>query len=231
MRRELKGPHTVLGGAFLAIGVSLAMTTGASAQQSSTNGGLPAELYDPSGATVEGETSDAGAADVAAADRALPEITQSKLDKAERILGIALPKERLGQMVGALRADIEAQMREEAARRGQELTPEIADRLVAAMEEELNLLYAAMLPQLPAVYAGVFTEAELDTLLTLYSSAEGRAVLEKLTVLSAGLSEVMGPYIAVYRNRLRQRVRQELEAVEAEQEPASPRITPRLGSD
>lgn len=164
--------------------------------------GLPADIYDPTGAAATPTPEEVAA------------LQKRKLAKAEQILSIALPKTRLAEMLGALRPELEKQLRDEAGRRGKDLTPAIADKLVGAMETELNMLYAALFPNLPPVYADAFSEAELDKLLDLYASPEGRSLLAKLDPLALKLAEAMEPYIAIYRNRLRARVKDELEKLD-----------------
>ncbi|MEO1328901.1 MAG: DUF2059 domain-containing protein [Pseudomonadota bacterium] len=169
--------------------------------------GLPAELYDPEGA-IEGADETQGMAEGAAS------APERKLEKAREVLALALPKSRLGEMLTAIRPELEEHLRKEASRRGKTLTPEIADALVTMQAEELNALYEAMAPRLPPLYADTFTEAELDKLLDLYGSPEGRSILAKLDALSLALAETMRPYIAIYRNRLKERVLKRLESVE-----------------
>lgn len=210
------GPSATIGAAF---GIVVAVCGAAPlAAQDATGGGsgFPAELFDPGGDAApifDAPSFDASGGDAAPAAGGDSSAAR-RLEKAERALGLALPKERLAEMLGALRPALERQIRDEAARRGKTLTPEIAARLIGLMREELNLLYARMFPRLPPLYAEALTEPELDRLLELYGSPEGRSMLAKLDGLSLRLADEMQPYIAVYRNRLRERLTSELEALE-----------------
>ncbi len=180
--------------------------------------GFPAELFDPAdGPAAAPRDPDAVSAPRNAAPQsaappsaaASPDPAQTrdrKLRKAEQVLRLALPRDRLAAMLGAFRPELEKQLRDEAGRRGKTLTPEMTDRLVADMEAELGALYAAVFPKLPPLYADAFTEAELDKLLDLYGSPEGRSVLAKLGGLSVKVAAVMRDDIADYRARLRDRV-------------------------
>ena len=71
-------------------------------------------------------------------------------------------------------------------------------------------MYEDMRPELAQLYAQTFSEKELDTLLELYSSEEGIAIMQKLPVLTAGMSQMLTARLPAMQDRVQRRITSEV---------------------
>lgn len=145
---------------------------------------------------------------------AAPAIAQDapKLDKAKQVIEFALPPGKTRELLEGLRPMMEQAMIQEAAIRGQALPEGASERLFTIMSEEMEALMIGLKPKLAPVYAQTLTEPELDTLLRLYESPEGRSILEKLPLITDRLSRVMAADMQTFTLRVQERFAIEMRA-------------------
>jgi hypothetical protein len=128
----------------------------------------------------------AGAASMTSAD---PD--ERRLAKALAIFGHVMPPGRFDAILEAMRPQMEQAMRDEATAIGRSLPGDAAARLFAIMREEMSAMMDRAGERIAPVYAAELTEAELDALLALYGSPEGRSVMAKIPRISAMVAEAM----------------------------------------
>lgn len=167
---------------------ALALVATSAAAPAQQNAGQPAELYDSAGGPN----------------------AERKLAKAAKIFELSLPRRRFAEIMTRLRPMLERTIRAESERAGKKPPESASRRMGEIMTEELNALMSALQPKIIPIYAGAFTEPELDALLTLYSSPEGRSVMQKLPSISGRVAEAMQGDLIVFQNRISKRVAEEI---------------------
>lgn len=132
------------------------------------------------GASVGGSGASAQSGDGARAER---------MAKAAQILEFALPPDRFVSVLGAMAPELERSLAAEAERQGKSLPGDAGARFAVIFEEEAIALTEALRVAVLPLYADALTTAELDALLALYGSREGRSLLEKMPMISAAIAE------------------------------------------
>ncbi|MEO0717552.1 MAG: DUF2059 domain-containing protein [Pseudomonadota bacterium] len=135
-----------------------------------------------------------------------------RLAKAKQVIEFALPPGKTREMLESLRPMMEQAMSQEAALRGQVLPDGASERLFEIMSEEMESMMTGLKPRLAPVYAQTLTEAELDVLISLYESPEGRSILDKLPLITNRLSEVMATDMQTFTLRVQERFAVEMQA-------------------
>ena len=148
---------------------------------------------------------------LASSDRAQAQ-EAPKLAKAKQVIEFALPPGKTAEMLESLRPMMEQAMAQEAALRGQALPAGASDRLFQIMSEEMERMMSGLKPRLAPVYAQTLSEAELDVLITLYESPEGRSILDKLPLITERLSRVMAADMQTFTLRVQERFAIEMQA-------------------
>lgn len=148
-----------------------------------------------------------------AAQMVAPEpLPDERLAKATKIYELTLPRARLDAMRTTLRPLLEAAMREAFARSDRETPEDAAERLQAILDEEFGFLMAGLPGKMAPIYAEVLTDAELDALLRLYESPEGRSVLRKLPGISSRVGATLSDDLAAFQDQILSRIDREIVA-------------------
>ncbi len=150
------------------------------------------------------------AAAAASIDSANP--AERRLAKALAIFGHVMPPGRFDVILEAMRPQMEQAMRDEAAAIGRSLPNDSAARLFSIMQEEMGAMMDRAGERIAPVYAAELTEPELDALLALYGSPEGRSVMAKVPRLGAMVAEAMRDDLTSMNQRVITRMQTEVAA-------------------
>lgn len=156
----------------------------------------------------------------AAASMTSPDPEERRLAKAMAIFGHVMPPGRFDAILEAMRPQMEQAMRDEAAAIGRTLPADAAARLFSIMREEMSATMDRAGERIAPVYAAALTEPELDALLALYGSPEGRSVMAKVPRLSAMVAEAMREDLHSMNQRVVSRMQLDVAAQQGGPSPA-----------
>ena len=158
----------------------------------------------PVGAAVE-----IGAARIGAG-AAQAQSEAAALADADRLLGLIFESGLIQQTLEALNPILIAQVEQAAGAEGVRLDEAARTRLIEIATQETVWMYEDMRPELAQLYAQTFTEKELTILLDLYGSAEGREIMRKLPLLTAGMSPMLTARMPAMQVRVQERIKSEV---------------------
>ncbi|MBX2856607.1 MAG: DUF2059 domain-containing protein [Rhodobacteraceae bacterium] len=156
------------------------------------------------------ETYDPRAAADPSAPTPPPGITSLKLAKADRIYDLTFPRGQIQWMMRSVAPSLVEALKYESARVGAPPPPDLETRVQAIVADEMLGLEEEMRPAIVPIYAVELTEQELDELLKLYSSEEGRSMMAKMQVLSGAVANEMRGVIERFNTRVGDRIETEL---------------------
>lgn len=133
-------------------------------------------------------------------------IDPARVERAERLLELARPEQRLEESISAQGPGMQRAMEAEAAASGRTLPDDAGERMAAIMAEESALLFSAARAVMISIYASELTVEEMDALIALYETPAGASVMRKLPALSASLGRMMQPDILAFSRRLQRRI-------------------------
>ena len=139
-----------------------------------------------------------------------PGVTSLKLAKADRVYDLAFPRGQIQWMMRSVAPSLVEALKYESARIGAPAPPDLDARVQAIVADEMAGLEEEMRPAIVPIYAVELTEPELDELLKLYSSEEGRSMMAKMQVLSGAVANEMRVVIERFNNRVGDRIEAEL---------------------
>lgn len=125
--------------------------------------------------------------------------------------------DRVARMLDGARPLLAQSIEETAAAQGKEVSPVavgvIVDRLMKRAGVDLTRLYDDLAPKVIPIYADALTNRELDLLLDLYASPEGRSIIEKFPQIHARVSRTILRDAEEVVDRLDARVLEEINAL------------------
>lgn len=136
-----------------------------------------------------------------------PAMAETALQKARRLTALSDPAAQTADMMAALRPQMVAQLRAQAASRGRALSRAALQDVESILSEETRRLTNAMRAKMPGVYAEMLTLEEIDALITFYETPSGRAVMAKLPLVAQASMGAMDADILAFQTRVSDRLR------------------------
>lgn len=144
--------------------------------------------------------------------------TPSKASVA-KLLDVMNAKKTLDAAHDQMEASMKAAMNQALA--GEEITPavqkdidEMQDKTVAVLKD--NMSWADMQPLLVNVYQQTFSQSEINSMLTFYSSADGQAVIKKMPAVISNSMQMMQQRMPIIMPKLKKIQKEFMEKVKAD---------------